>query len=379
MEPNQEALNLGRIASQTLLFPMQPQKLTEDELQAIAGAHFGWDALGGHLYPRMLQISERFGGHRVDAAMRAKVQTWLQGWVQPPDYYQIHHPLYASGQWWRIFRTAMFVEKDLAEAHDASRSISREQLEGRYLHVLGQGARERYESHEAWWQAVLGTIRMGSWHVALYSPRYQAFISPFVLDGQGEEGAIQDLRAEWSKPTFRLYSTEPTSAAGFGVFDLGRMIASGAYVELLGDLQAAPPFGETWGPGVADPRHGGTAGWKVTGVIHVFQDNQGVDQRRVYRLMDAPEVDGIALDGADPFRLVQSLHAVTGWLPKGVPAELMAPDRLEDLVKVAPPSLGGPTGDTPLLVPKEAFWDALSVHPALVPVYGRVISLSPEK
>lgn len=374
MEIDSEVLKLGSIASRTLLYPILPQRMTEAELDALAGGQFGFDVIAGKLYPSMVRILERFGGGRFDSASKAKLQAWLAGWVNPPERYVIHHPVVASGQWWRIFRTTLFIQPDLEAAHEAARVLPQEDLEARYATVLGPAARERFETHHAWWEMVLATLRMGSWHIAVYSPRYQAFISPFILDAEDHHGdELKELRAEWSRPSFRLFLSADHEEAG--VFDISRLIERGAYVELLGDLRSAPPFGATWGSGVTQTRPGNSEGWVITGVIHAWTEPDGTDHRRVYSTAEAPEVGGVAVDGPDPFRLVQSLFGATGWKPKGVGAEFMAPDRIGDLVRSSASALCGPTGDTPLLVPKEVFLDAILTHPGLIPVYGRVVSM----
>lgn len=374
MLETENILKIGQIAQQALLYPMLPQKLTEAELGALAGGQFGFDILAGHLYPDMARIIERFGGGRFDAALKAKIQTWLNGWVEPPEHYVVHHPFFASGQWWRVFRTSMFMEKDLEEAHEAARVLSQKELEARYGWMLGLDAHERFTSHREWWETVLATIRMGSWHLSMYSPRYQAFISPFVLDAEETGGEVlMDLQSEWPKPSFRLFPVE--GEAGFGVFDFARMIYSGAYIEVFGDLEPAPPFGKPWGKGVTTHRAGEDQ--IIAGVIQVWVDSSGQGHRRINRVSDEPDITGVSIDGPDPFRMVQSIFSVTGWLPKGVASELMAPDRLNDLVESCQ-FLQGPTGDTPLLVPKEVFLDAVQLNPALVPVFGKIVSLSVE-
>jgi len=367
-----DVLKIGNIANQTLLYPMLPQMLGELELSAIAGGQFGFDILATKLYPEMARINERFGGGRFDSALKAKIQTWLSGWVEPPAHYLVHHPFFASGQWWRLFRTTMFVEQDLLEAQDHARTLSQQDLEERYAGVLGLDARPRFANHGAWWETVLATIRMGSWHLGLYSPRYQAFISPFILDAEesgGEE--IKDLRSEWPRPAFRMFLTE--EEIGFGVFNFSQMIHRGAFIEVLGDLQPAPPFGQAWGKGVSSDRTGEDQ--VISGIIQAWTDEAGLEQRRISIVTEEPQVSGVAVDGPDPYRLVQSIHGVTGWLPKGVSEELMAPERLPDLVENCR-FLAGPTGDTPLLVPKNVFLDAIQLNPGLIPVYGRIISLA---
>jgi hypothetical protein len=213
---------------------------------------------------------------------------------------------------------------------------------------------------------------MGSWHHAIYSPRYRAFISPYILDAEDSGGeVIHDLRSEWPKPIFRLFMTPDES--GVGVFNFSEMIYSGAFIEILGDMNPAPPFGHPWGKGVTTTRSGDEG--LISGVIQVWEDGQNSGQRRVSMVSEEESIDAVAIDGPDPFRMVQSIFAVTGWLPKGVSADLAAPDQLGRMVEQCA-FLTGPTGDTPLLVPKNVFLDAVDLNPSLVPVFGRIASLS---
>lgn len=362
----------GRVASQTMLLPMAPQLLTEDERAAVAGAHFGFEMLGRQLYPDLMDYTERFGGLRTDAAMRAKVHAWLAGWVEPPAHYTVHHPVRASGQWWRLFRTTMFVEQDLAQMREDALRMAPERLESLYGHLLGEGARGRFDSHQAWWENTLAVVRAGSWHSAVYSMRHQAFISPLLLDDSDQNRPIDSLRAEWPRPFIRMYPTEDARQDGH-LFDFGRLIYAGAMIEVLGTLQTAPPFGEPWGPGVTLACEGATKGLRVAGLIHAFDGSQG-PQRRITTVSELPEVEGVALDGPDAFRLLQAIHAVTGHVPKGVPATYMEPERLNELVSECGALLTGMDGDEPLIVPKRVFEDALALHPGLNPVFGRVVS-----
>lgn len=359
---------IAGIAHRATLYPMLPQHLQAEELEALAGAHFGIDLIGRTIHPEIAPILARFGGGMVDAAMKAKLQSWLAGWIEPPQHYLIHHPVKASGQWWRIFRTAVHMEADLEEAHEAARTLPMESLEARYSHVLGLGARGRYASHAKWWNDVLATIRMGTWHAALYSPRYRAFISP--LEGEKAEDEIGDLRSEWPKQAFRLYPTNPNSPQ---VFDLSRLISAGAFIEVLGDITPAPPFGSNWGPGVlVEAEHG--VDEVVAGIILARSTPDGEGARTIFRA-DLTENGKVALDGPDPFRLAQAIYGATEWCPEGIPQVLMAPEALSELVTNYATALAGPTGDDSLLVPKAVFEDAIKIHPGLVPVYGRVISL----
>lgn len=358
---------IAGIAAQTALYPMLPQLLRQDELEAIAGAQFGIEMISKTIHPELQGEVARFGGALADAALRAKAQAWLSGWVEPPSHYLVHHPVQASGQWWRLFRTAVHLEADLKAAREDAESMSQEALEDRYSHVLGVGARGRYESHERWWFDVLATIRMGTWHAAIYSPRYKSFISPLV--GERAEDEIGDLRSEWPKLDFRLYANQ---AASPQAFDLARLIAAGAFIEVLGDLTPAPPFGSAWGPGLQFERNGDEE--LVTGVIHAFKTAEGDSARRIFTVRDAAAE--VVLDGPDPFRLVQAIYAATEWIPAGIPQELMAPEELPSLVAEHGETLTGPMGDAPLVVPKRVFLDALEVHPGLVPVFGRIMSLA---
>ncbi len=361
-------LQIAGIAARTTLYPMMPQLLTEDELEAIAGAQFGIEMIGKTVHPQIGAEVARFGGGLVDAALKAKVQTWLSGWVEPPVHYLAHHPVEASGQWWRVFRTAIHLEADLTLAKELEESLPKEELEARYSHVLGIGARDRYESHERWWFDVLATIRMGTWHAAIYSPRYKAFISPLV--GERAETEIGDLRSEWPKLDFQLYAHD---APSIGSFNLARLIAAGALIEVLGDLTPAPAFGGNWGPGLQIERNE-DGEQIVTGLIHAIQEPNGEQKRRVYTVRESQ--GEVELDGPDPFRLIQSIYGATEWCPPGVLPELMAPEALPRLVEEHGEALTGLAGDAPLIVPKRVFLDAIEVHPGLVPVFGRIISLA---
>jgi len=358
---------IAGIAARTTLYPMLPQLLHQEDLEAIAGAQFGIELIGKTIYPEVGAEVSRFGGGLVDAAMRAKVQTWLSGWIEPPPYYLVHHPVMASGQWWRLFRTGIHMEADLKAAREDAETMPQEELEARYSHVLGAGARSRYESFDRWWFDVLATIRMGTWHAAIYSPRYKSFISPLV--GERAENEIGDLRSEWPKLDFQLYATDASGTT----FDLARLIAAGAFIEVLGDISPAPPFGATWGPGIQIERNE-DGEQVVTGLIHAFKTEDGTPSRRVFTVRDAG--GDVELDGPDPFRLLQAIYGATEWCPAGVPQECMAPEALGRLVEDHAEALTGPSGDAPLMIPKRVFLDAIEIHPGLVPVVGRITSLA---
>lgn len=367
-------LPLGEIGARVMLYPMAPQLLAQPELEAIAGAIFGWDLLGDQVYPEIKHWSERFGG-KFDAFMKVKLQSWLKGWVKPPEHYVLHAPRIASGQWYRLFRTTMGVPQALRQAEEDRRTMAEEQLVQAYSSLLGPGSRERCDTLQEWWEGTLEVIRMGTWHVTVYSPRWQAFISPFHGFEPGVDPNTMShadrIRAEFIPPIIQLY---PGPFSRENVWNLAEVVRTGAYVEIFGERHEAPPFGVNWGEGVRQSRPGTSYNRTISGIIH----RRGTEVQTI-PVREAPELDGVIIDAPDPFRLLQDIYAVTGWRPQGVPADALQPGQEERLVRDFKEVICGAGQDKHLVVQRDQFLDAVMVNPNITPVFGRLVSTIPPR
>lgn len=358
---------LGHIAARTTLLPMFPQMLSPEERLELAGGCFGWDIIGEKVHPEVAQFIARFGGGKFDGLLKAKVQAWLMGWVTPPPYYSVHAPRVASGAWWRIFRSTLGVEPALQEADLDAQRLSESDLERRYADKLGPAARDRFPDHATWWENVRKVIRMGSWHLAVYSPALQGFVSPFGVDeDEVSDRALDRIRAEFRSPAWRLY---PGAADVPEAWNLSSAIYAGDTVELFGTLIDGLPFSEPWGEGVTQTQPGSTQGWVISGVIHTHSRGN-----QTFTVKEEPRANAVAMDAPDPYTLAQEIFAVTGWRPRGIPLEAMEPSALNRLSTEFREQVTGKDMESYLYVPREVFLDAVHANPNLVPVYGRLLS-----
>lgn len=104
--------------------------------------------------------------------------------------------------------------------------MSEDDLVARYDHYLGVGARARFETFEGWWAATLACLQQGDWHLAVYSPRWEAFISP-VVDECAGEGLVERCLAEFPTVAPQLY---PGSSDGTGTWNLAEAVRDGAFI-----------------------------------------------------------------------------------------------------------------------------------------------------
>jgi hypothetical protein len=414
-----------RQANAALTLGLAPQLLTEDELMGTTLSWVGWEFLANTLTRSLRDWTDAFGGDIVDSALKAKIQCWLQGWTKAPGSYPIHVPTTANGQWIRIFRTTMNLSKRLeAFKRDYDTKVESEVVAEWERH-LGLGSRDRHTGYRSWCQAVrvflagmnqavamefeedvkrfqeadiltkyretvlpyvkrdaftgytewalntIDAIRVGEWHIAVYNPAWEAFVSPFGTDDEEtlalSSSSIDRYRMEFPHIPIQLYPTRP----GVG-FNLSLAIFEGAMVELLGDRNELPPFGSAWGDGVILDRLGGSRDRRIAGIIHKHSSGT-----QTFRVREEPQ-GYIQMDPPDPFSLIQDVYWSTGYLPnKGIAQELMALDRIADFAEAWASTFANPDSPTMLVIPKQQFLDAVLTNPALTPVYGRIISISP--
>ncbi len=353
----------GDIAAGALAYPMAPQLLTEAELQAIAGSIQGWELIAGVIDPAMAYWSARYGGGLADGTLKLKLQSWFRNWIQPPKHYNVHIPRVANGAWYRLFRTSMRVPERIQEATRNMANLSEEEVVARYAHLLGHGARARYgeDGFDRWCADVLTCIQQGEWHLAVYSPQWEAFISP-VVDEPRSNDLIERCLAEFPAVNPQLY---PVSESNGASWNLAEAIRAGALVEVYGDRLDAPSFGD-WGNGVLTAEVGPNSSRRISGFIHTRPDRtqavpvQGGDMGSV--VVDAPNMGS----------LLQDIYSVTGWRAPGFSqAALLGQDEdalcQEVLVVTQNHSLA-------LEIPGKTFREAMATSPQIVPVYGRLVS-----
>jgi len=353
----------GDAAAGALSFPMAPQLLTGDELEVIAGSLQGWDLIGEYLDPALAAWTRIYGGGVVDGHLKLKLQTWFRNWVEPERTYVVHRPRVSNGQWFRLFRTGMRVAERISQAMKDVRDLNEEEVVARYDHYLGVGARGRFETFEGWWKATLACIQQGDWHLAVYSPKWGAFISPVIDEYEGE-GLVGRCLAEFPPVSVHLY---PGSAPGAGVWNLAEAIRDGAFVEVLGEMTDAPPFGK-WGDGAVVPFPGG-GGRVVSGFIH--HSNGRCQCVKVA----SGEMSTVEVDAPNLGAFLQDVYAVTGWRHERFSREVLAggdPDGLEAAV------VDLTDGFTRILaMPGQVFHEAVLSHPRIIPVFGRLVSTLP--
>lgn len=363
--------SIGEIASRTLLLPIAPHLLHEEELQAVNGSIIGWNVLLGELYPDIQRWTDKYGGI-FDSFLKVKLQEWFSGWLKPADHYVIHAPREANGQWFRVFRTTMFVEDQIRQAESDLKSLSTEQLIKMYSSYLGSGSIERCDSFKEWWEATLEAIRMGSWHIAVYSPKYQAFVSVLHNFDRTESLNVAEmnysarLKLEFPPPIIQLY---PGNFDRQNVWNLAELISSGAYIELFGKRLSAPPFCENWGTGVRYSRPGLCSNRIICGIIH----RRG-DLIQAIPVKDAPELDAVLIDAPNPFFLLQDIYAVTRWRPPNIPAEALRLDNTEHFIEGYSEAIFGENKNRVLAIQRDYFLDAIMMNPNITPVFGRIIS-----
>ncbi len=343
------------IAASSCLLPLAPQYLQDEELRAIAGGLVGWDTIADCLDPDLAEWRDRYGCGLFDGTLKTKLQTWFSGWVAPPEHYVLHAPRLANGQWIRIWRSCMSVAAQLEQAKVDRAELPEGELTLAYEPVLGVGSSAR--NPETWWNDTLLAIQQGSWHIAVYSADWEAFVSPFGPFPPIED-PLQRARAEFPKVEIALY---PTGADG--AFDLSQAIAEGAYIEILGERKEAPPLGK-WGPGVfvlsplGLPR-------LISGIIH------RTARRVQVAAVEQGPVNSVIARVPDQAAFLKDVYTVTGWRPEALPAELFGTGRMEALQSAVAELTHGLDEVVP--VPGEVFADAL-MSPAITPVCGRLMS-----
>ena len=357
----------GDIAAGALTYPMAPQLLEESELRTIAGALHGWEAIKDSLDPAMNLWTKQYGGGITDGALKLKLQTWFRHWVKPPSHYMVHLPRVSNGAWYRLYRTGMRIHEHIAAAATHAATLNEEALVARYSHILGHGARERYAERcedggfRSWWSDVLNVLKEGDWHLAVYSPQWEAFISP-VQDEPATSGLIERALAEFPVMNPELY---PLSTPLPGSWDLSRVIREGALVEVYGDLLDAPPFGG-WGHGVAAAKKGPNRGRAISGIIHTRPG-------RTQAIPVAPGgARGVVLDAPNLGGLLQDIYAVTGWRAEGTSREAMSGGNdaalVQEILRISD-NMG-----MAIEIPEDVFTAAVATSPQIIPVYGRLVS-----
>ena len=357
----------GDIAAGSLTYPMAPQLLAESELRTIAGALHGWEAIKDSLDPAMNLWTRRYGGGIADGMLKLKLQTWFRHWVKPPSHYTVHIPRVSNGAWYRLYRTGMRIHEHITAAAVHAATLSEDALVARYSHVLGYGARERYAElcpdggFRNWWADVINVLKEGDWHLAIYSPQWEAFISP-VQDEPGSSSLIERAMAEFPPMNPELY---PLSSPLPGSWNLSQAIREGALVEVYGDLLDAPPYGN-WGLGVPAAKRGPNKGRAISGIIH----------SRPGRTQAVPVAPGgarsVILDAPNLVGLLQDIYAVTGWRAEGISREAVSGYDDAALVREVQEATGGMTMATE--IPEAVFAEAVATSPQIIPVYGRLVS-----
>lgn len=350
----------GDMAAGALSFPMAPQLLTQDELTVIAGALQGWEMIARSLDPALEAWGRKYGGGIVDGHLKLKLQTWFRNWVEPPTHYVVHQPRLSNGLWLRLFRTTMRTADQIIQATRDIQALNEEEMVARYAHYLGVGARERYETFEGWWNSTLACISQGEWHLAVYSPRWEAFISP-VMDACDTSDLVDRTLAEYPAVTVQLY---PGGEAG-GVWNLAEAIRAGALVEVMGSACDAPPFGN-WGTGAQVPFSGTVAGRVIAGIIH-----HRPDRVQAVRVAEGA-LGSVEVDAPNLGALLQDLYSVTGWRPDGFSVAAMTgtdPAAMDQAVLALTQNF-----TRILSIPGEVFHEGVQSHPGITPVYSRLVS-----
>lgn len=351
----------GDAAAGALSYPMAPHLLSKEELEVIAGALQGWEIIGENMDPAQRAWSRLYGGGVVDGHLKLKLQSWIRNWVQPPARYVVHRPRLANGQWYRLFRTTMHVAEHVDQAMKDLQRLDERELVARYAHYLGVGARERCATFEQWWRATLMCLHQGDWHLVHYSPRWEAFVSPLV-DVPRSSHLVDRCLAEFPPVDVHLY---PGSYDGSGVWDLSEAVRTGAFVEVMGDLHDAPPYGN-WGDGIQVPFGGGVAGRIIIGLIH-----HAPDRCQTFQVQPG-SMGTVEFDAPNPGPLLQDVYAVTGWRPEGIcrgAAIGQDPTGLNEAVLDLTQNFTRLIG-----IPGPVFHEAVLACPQLFPVYGRLIS-----
>jgi hypothetical protein len=414
-----------RQATEALPLGMAPQLMTDDERMDAAFTWVGWEFLANTLTSALRRWTDAYGGDIIDASMKAKVQCWLQGWTKAPSSYAIHVPAIANGQWIRIFRTTMNLSRTLERFRYDYENKPEAEVVAEWEHHLGIGSRERHTGYRNWCRAahtfLLGSnvplaaqfdadilvlpemevltkyrdsvlayvkrdafsgyaewalntidaIRVGEWHVAVYSPAWEAFVSPFGTDDEdilaAAGSAIERCRREFPAIPVQLYPARPSMG-----LNLSLAVFEGALIEIMGDRNELPPFGSSWGDGVILDRMGGAQGRRITGIIH-----KGIAGTQAFQIREEPQ-GYVQMDPPDPFSLIQDIYWTTGYLPNpDIDPTMMTPDRITEFADKWRHVFANPEAPTMLVIPKQYFLDAVLTNPAIVPVYGRIISVSP--